>query len=101
MATDQGGKRGPQSTRPNFGHDQGQQRFRRGDRGGDDGNSGGGDRDNMSNANANAIGVPPAVPGFGFSFPGMPMFPPGFMLPGAQPGVSAAGTPPQPPPPGQ
>lgn len=32
----------------------------------------------------NNVGVPPAVPGFGFSFPGMPMFPPGFMMGGAQ-----------------
>jgi len=41
----------------------------------------------------NTIGVPPAVPGFGFQFPnGMPMFPPGFVLPGIAPT--------QPPPPG-
>jgi protein NRD1 len=46
---------------------------------------------------ANNVGVPPAVPGFGFSFPGMPMFPPGFMMGGAQGAGGAA----QPPPPGQ
>ncbi|KAK2848550.1 hypothetical protein FQN49_005617 [Arthroderma sp. PD_2] len=92
MATDQGGKRGPQSSR--YGHD----RFRRNERGGDDGHNSGGsgehDRDAASGVNANAIGVPPAVPGFGFSFPGMPMFPPGFMLPGTQPSTGAPSQPP-------
>jgi protein NRD1 len=96
MATDQGGKRGPQSSR--LVHD----RFRRPERGMDNHSSavggmgvpgGNADRDP---SNANNPGVPPAVPGFGFSFPGMPMFPPGFMMGGAQPGTSA-----QPPPPGQ
>ena len=51
------------------------------------------DRDTSGVGN---IGVPPAVPGFGFSFPGMPMFPPGFMMGGAGAGGSS-----QPPPPGQ
>ena len=55
------------------------------------GPDGPGDRDGP---NAN-VGVPPAVPGFGFQFPGMQMFPPGFMMGGAQGGQS------QPPPPGQ
>lgn len=95
MATDQGGKRGPQSSRPY------QERFRRNDRGGhaDDGppgpnNQADRDRDNSSNPNANTVQVPPAVPGFGFSFPGMPMFPTGFMLPNAQQAnTSASGTP--------
>ncbi|KAI5285529.1 hypothetical protein KEM54_000498 [Ascosphaera aggregata] len=32
--------------------------------------------------NAGAIGVPPAVPGFGYSFPGMPAMFPGFMMGG-------------------
>ncbi|GMF72872.1 unnamed protein product [Aspergillus oryzae] len=50
-------------------------------------------------SNANNVGVPPAVPGFGFSFPGMPMFPPGFMMGGAQAGTSSGSA--QPPPPGQ
>lgn len=55
------------------------------------GGAGPADRD-ASSAN---VGVPPAVPGFGFSFPGMPVFPPGFMMGGAQAGST------QPPPPGQ
>ena len=99
MATDQGGKRGPQSSRGNA--TGGPDRFRRPDRVDDGlGNGNDRDRDGSSNPNSNAIGVPPAVPGFGFSFPGMPMFPPGFMLGGAQAGSSTS-TPPQPPPPGQ
>ncbi|EGC48202.1 conserved hypothetical protein [Histoplasma capsulatum var. duboisii H88] len=124
MATDQGGKRGPQSTRtaPE------PERFRRQNRGAMDdghgpgpahgpahghgyghgqmssssavpGSNGNGerngsnmgdrnDRDGSASANnANAIGVPPAVPGFGFSFQGMPMFPPGFMIGGAGAGT--------------
>ncbi|QSS62422.1 RNA binding protein Nrd1 [Histoplasma capsulatum] len=124
MATDQGGKRGPQSTRtaPE------PERFRRQNRGAMDdghgpgpahgpahghgyghgqmssssavpGSNGNGerngsnmgdrnDRDGSASANnANAIGVPPAVPGFGFSFQGMPMFPPGFMMGGAGAGT--------------
>ncbi|EER27483.1 hypothetical protein D8B26_006445 [Coccidioides posadasii str. Silveira] len=93
MATDQGGKRGPQSSRPT--HDQ--NRFRRPERGMDDGPANDRDRD-RDNSNANNVAVPPAVPGFGFQFPGMPMFPPGFMLGGAQP--SSTTTTPQPPPPG-
>ncbi|EZF22862.1 hypothetical protein H112_04354 [Trichophyton rubrum D6] len=111
MATDQGGKRGPQSSR--YSHE----RFRRNERSGGGGGGGGGgsggddshnsgsgsgsgdhdrdrDRDSASGPNANAIGVPPAVPGFGFSFPGMPMFPPGFILPGTQ--TSTTGPPSQP-----
>lgn len=86
MATDQSGKRGPQSTRS-----QQQERAaanRRNDR-----NDGTGERDT---ANTNNPAVPPAVPGFGFQFPGMPMFPPGFMM-GGMPGTQPA----QPPPPGQ
>ncbi|KMU82888.1 hypothetical protein CIHG_00671 [Coccidioides immitis H538.4] len=93
MATDQGGKRGPQSSRPT--HDQ--NRFRRPERGMDDGPANDRDRD-RDNSSANNVAVPPAVPGFGFQFPGMPMFPPGFMLGGAQP--SSTTTTPQPPPPG-
>ncbi|KAI9815710.1 MAG: hypothetical protein M1827_002106 [Pycnora praestabilis] len=81
MATDQGGKQGPRSTRG--GPEEGS-RFRRNQR------NDGPDRD------MNTIGVPPPVPGFGFQFPtmpnGMPMLPPGFMMPGSAP--------PQPPPPG-
>ncbi|WEW56350.1 hypothetical protein PRK78_001793 [Emydomyces testavorans] len=92
MATDQGGKRGPQSTRPPYEHP----RFRRSERGMDDGP--GSDRDHDSSSASNNVAVPPAVPGFGFQFPGMPMFPPGFMLGGAQP--SSTTTTPQPPAPG-
>ncbi|EEP79245.1 conserved hypothetical protein [Uncinocarpus reesii 1704] len=91
MATDQGGKRGPQSSRPPFE----QPRFRRQERGSDDGP--GSDRDH-DNSSANNVAVPPAVPGFGFQLPGMPMFPPGFMMGGAQPASST--TTPQPPAPG-
>ncbi|KAL4915585.1 hypothetical protein BDW62DRAFT_188173 [Aspergillus aurantiobrunneus] len=82
IATDTGGKRGPVSTRVQ--HDR-PRREREGPQMGDQ-------------SNANNVGVPPAVPGFGFSFPGMPMFPPGFMMGGAQ---SGAGNATQPPPPGQ
>lgn len=85
IATDTGGKRGPVSSRTQ------QDRFRRPERENPPGAGGQGDRDA---ANVNNVGVPPAVPGFGFSFPGMPMFPPGFMMGGAQAGS-------QPPPPGQ
>ncbi|KAI9367270.1 hypothetical protein BJX61DRAFT_529329 [Aspergillus egyptiacus] len=82
IATDTGGKRGPVSTRVS--NDRPPRRDRDGPPMGDP-------------SNVNNIGVPPAVPGFGFSFPGMPLFPPGFMMGGAQGsgGVS------QPPPPGQ
>lgn len=90
MATDSGGKRGPQSSRT-----QGD-RFRRADRGMDMPNGGGmyGGADHEA-PNLNNPAVAPAVPGFGFQFPGMPMLPPGFMLGGQQ------GSTPQPPPPGQ
>ncbi len=84
MATDQGGRTGPRSTRerPDTGS-----RFRRPER------NDGPDRDR----DVNTIGVPPPVPGFGFQFPpmpngipnqmpgGMPMFPPGFLMPGSTP----------------
>ncbi|EED15124.1 RNA binding protein Nrd1, putative [Talaromyces stipitatus ATCC 10500] len=90
MATDQGGKRGPQSSRTQ------NDRYRRPDRGMDMNGGGmyggGGDHDYSNPPNP---GVPPAVPGFGFQLPGMPMFPPGFMLGSAQPGSAP------PPPPGQ
>ncbi|KAL5355445.1 hypothetical protein BJX96DRAFT_48851 [Aspergillus floccosus] len=98
IATDTGGKRGPISSRTQ------QDRFRRPERegpppgmgpGAHGGHGGQPDRDA---SNANNVGVPPAVPGFGFSFPGMPMFPPGFMMGGAQAGSNAST---QPPPPGQ
>ena len=84
MATDKGGQQGPRSTRDpptNSNPPPQQQRYRQPER-----------TDNRDN---NTIGVAPAVPGFGFQFPGMPngfQFPPGFVMPGT--------TPAQPPPPG-
>lgn len=83
MATDKGGQQGPRSTRDNpSAGGGGASRFRQPD---------GRDRNERD---VNTIGVPPAVPGFGFQFMpnGMPMFPPGFVMPGT--------TPAQPPPPG-
>lgn len=91
MATDQGGKRGPQSSRPQ--HEQ-QGRFRRPERGSDDGPGSDREHDRDSANASNNVAVPPAVPGFGFQFPGMGMFPPGFMLGGAQ---QPSTTTPQPP----
>ncbi|PLN77083.1 hypothetical protein BDW42DRAFT_177491 [Aspergillus taichungensis] len=96
IATDTGGKRGPVSSRTQ--QDRGGRRPEHADpQGGKPvgpgGPSGSVDRDTSGVGN---IGVPPAVPGFGFSFPGMPMFPPGFMMGGAGAGGSS-----QPPPPGQ
>ncbi|KAF9885603.1 hypothetical protein FE257_012694 [Aspergillus nanangensis] len=99
IATDTGGKRGPISSRTQ------QERFRpRQERDGapagmgGGGNGGHGGPPDREVSSANNVGVPPAVPGFGFSFPGMPMFPPGFMMGGAQAG---SGSSTQPPPPGQ
>ncbi|PYH72497.1 Nrd1 complex RNA-binding subunit [Aspergillus vadensis CBS 113365] len=92
IATDTGGKRGPVSSRTQ------QDRFRRPERDGPANGMGMGGSVEREIPNANNVGVPPAVPGFGFSFPGMPMFPPGFMMGGAQAGSGGAA---QPPPPGQ
>lgn len=98
MATDQGGMRGPKSTRtgPSNGERGGRDRFRQSDRHDSSGGSGN-EREPTSTTN-NTIGVPPAVPTFGFNFANMTnpmgMFPPGFMMGGA-----AGST--QPPPPGQ
>lgn len=84
MATDKGGQQGPRSTRDppsNPNPPPQQQRYRQPER-----------NDNRDNS---TIGVAPAVPGFGFQFPGLPngfQFPPGFVMPGT--------TPAQPPPPG-
>lgn len=81
MQTDKGGQQGPRSTRDPA---PAPSRFRQPER-----------RDESERANS-AMGVPPAVPGFGFQMPmlpnGMPMFPPGFVMPGQ--------TTSQPPPPG-
>ena len=92
MQTDKSGHQGPRSSREPFGSSSsgsGGSRFRQPER--NDRN----DRDNGTN-NTNVAGAPPAVPGFGFQFPmmpnGMPMFPPGFVMPGQAPS--------QPPPPG-
>lgn len=91
MATDKGGQQGPRSTRDapsssnansnSNSNSTSTSRFRQPER---------------NDREANNIGVSPAVPGFGFQFPGMPngmpMFPHGFVIPGT--------TPAQPPPPG-
>ncbi|KAL2050933.1 hypothetical protein ABVK25_008831 [Lepraria finkii] len=80
MATDKGGSQGPRSTRDGPTNQAPQQRYRQPER---------------DNHDANNIGVAPAVPRFGFQFPGMSngfQFPPGFVMPGS--------TPAQPPPPG-
>ncbi|KAJ5906291.1 uncharacterized protein N7473_003207 [Penicillium subrubescens] len=104
IATDTGGKRGPISTRG--GPEQGppQQRFGGGGRGRSDrdgygGHSQGGQgQDQHDMSAAGNPGVPPAVPAYGFNFPGMPampFLPPGYMMGNAQTPSS------QPPPPGQ
>ncbi|MCJ1450305.1 hypothetical protein MMC28_000635 [Mycoblastus sanguinarius] len=79
MQTDKGGQQGPRSTRDGPSNPQ-PQRYRQ--------------QPERNDRDANNIGVSPAVPHFGFQFPGMPngfQFPPGFVMPG---------TPTQPPPPG-
>ncbi|GAD99445.1 RNA binding protein Nrd1 [Paecilomyces variotii No. 5] len=96
MATDKGGQRGPQSSRSQHDRFGGRPRERGMDNHGHGGPPGPGGHPDRDPSNAN-VGVPPAVPGFGFSFPGVPMFPPGFMMGGAQGSSSPA----QPPPPGQ
>lgn len=90
MQTDKGGQQGPRSERAD------NQRFRQPERNNRDNNQNNNNNNDsnqqQSNNNPNAA---PAVPGFGFQFPGMPpnfQFPPGFIFPGA--------TPAQPPPPG-
>ena len=81
MQTDKGGQQGPRSTRD---PPPAPSRYRAPER-----------REENERPSSTA-GVAPAVPGFGFQFPtlpnGMPMFPPGFLMPGQ--------TPAQPPPPG-
>ena len=109
MATDQGGRRGPQSTGQNS---------HRGGGGNTSSNRNGNNYDNPNhssygnnqnssygsnnstqnqqsqNPNMMGLGVPPPVPGFGFNFPmmsnGMPMLPPGFTFPG-MPGMPGQG----------
>lgn len=96
MATDKAGYQGPRSSRDggfnpnnfnntpnhNSNNNNGNSRFRQPDRQQN--------YDNGSNPNHSAVGVPPAIPSFGFQFPtlpnGMPMFPqPGMMPPGMNP----------------
>lgn len=81
MVTDKGGFQGPRSEQIGPGYDVGPRYHQP-------------ERQNREN---NTIGVPPAVPGFGFQFPmmpnGMPMFPGAFAMP---PGTTST----QPPPPG-
>ncbi|KAE8348249.1 hypothetical protein BDV28DRAFT_101551 [Aspergillus coremiiformis] len=93
IATDTGGKRGPISSRTQ------QDRFQRPERDGPPARMAHGGQPDRDISNVNTVGVPPAVPGFGFSFPGMPIFPPGFMMGGAQAGTANGSA--QPPPPGQ
>lgn len=82
MGTDKGGYQGPRSSERTGQAYDSAPRFRQPER--------------QNRDNNNTIGVPPAVPGFGFQFPmmpnGMPMFPGAFPMP--------PGTPGQPPPPG-
>ena len=96
MATDSGGKRGPQSSRENREREQALRQNDNGRSGSYSKNNGDYDNrnDNRGSNGTNIGGVPPPVPGFGFNFsgmPNMPMFPPGFLNAGAG----------QPPPPGQ
>ena len=76
MATDQGGKRGPQSSRVgNHGSNHDDQR-----------RANNSDRPNSTNSNPPPAATnPPGMQGFNFPFPtmpnGMPMFPPGFTMP--------------------
>lgn len=82
MATDKGGQQGPRSTRDPPTNTTPVSRYRQ--------------PEIRNDRDQSSIGVSPAVPGFGFQFPGMPnglpLFPPGFVMPGT--------TPAQPPPPG-
>lgn len=91
MATDQGGKRGPQSTRTGP-----HERFPRRERGMENYNGNGGapamgyDRNEAPNGGAPT--VPPTIPSFGFQYPVFPNFMMGVGQQGAAPT--------QPPPPG-
>lgn len=84
MATDKGGHKGPHSSRDATNSQP--SRFRQSDNRPSD------SRDNSTNMN---IGVPPAIPNFGFQFPSMPngmsMFPPGMLPQG--PGNGQTGPP--------
>jgi protein NRD1 len=84
IATDQGGKRGPQSSRGvNHGSNRNDDRFR------DDDRTTAHQTDrpgSSSNNNAtNGATIPPPIPGFGMNFPtlpnGIPMFPTPFPFP--------------------
>ncbi|KAJ5105113.1 hypothetical protein NUU61_002460 [Penicillium alfredii] len=95
IATDTGGKRGPISSRTQpdrFGRRQDRDGYGGGSSGGPGPGPGDHDMPNMNNP-----AVAPAVPAYGFNFPGMPMLPPGFMMGGAQAGSMPTT---QPPPPG-
>ncbi|MCJ1276177.1 hypothetical protein MMC21_003982 [Puttea exsequens] len=88
MQTDKSGHQGPRSSRDGqpIANSQQPQRYRQNDN---------------DNRDTNTVGVPPAVPGFGYNFPANmpPGFPPGFQFP---PGMFMQGgsAPAQPPPPG-
>lgn len=102
MQTDKSGTNGPKSSRDR--DDEEAPRGRRGSR--DDHREGGGggrrkdDRYPTATAPPSMPSIPPfGIPGFPFQMPaGMPMFPPGFTIPGQQPPQNQA--PQQPPPPG-
>ncbi|KAI4085924.1 MAG: hypothetical protein LQ344_008001 [Seirophora lacunosa] len=91
MATDRGGYAGPRSSRDGTFNPNNIQtnnsRFRQPDR---DNGVPNNNTNNISPNNNNMIGVPPAIPSFGFQFPnfpnGMPMFPQGMMPPGPNQG---------------
>jgi len=79
IATDQGGRRGPQSSRQHPGRDD--NRYRDNDRRIDR-------DDRQGSGNPNNIGIMPSMPfpmTFGNMATGMPGFPPGFQMPAFQP----------------
>jgi protein NRD1 len=77
IATDAGGRRGPQSSRSFGGRDE-NNRYRDNDRHADRSDRGG-----SSNPNNMPIGVMPSMP-FPMNFGNMPAFPPGFQMPNFQ-----------------
>jgi len=92
IATDQGGKRGPQSSRGvNHGSNRNDDRFRdddrttahQADRPGSSSNNN--NNNNNTTTTTNGVSIPPPIPGFGMNFQtlpnGIPMFPAGFPFP--------------------
>lgn len=78
IATDTGGRRGPQSSRQ-FGGREDNGKYRDNDRRSDRD-----DRQGSNNPNTMPVGVMPSMP-FPMNFGNMPAFPPGFQLPNFQP----------------